>query len=205
MNEAADTIVETRAKCNDLPDADYLKECFECDPETGVLIWKRRPAWHFSCSRVASIWNAKYAGREAGSGWHRRGYRLVGITGYARYYCHRVVWAIFNGRIPQGMSIDHINGVTSDNRLANLRLATHSQNMLHSKRKVSKLYIKGLPVGVSPSLSKWMVRFQNRYLGTFETIELASQAYQQAYLQAAGEFAHEEVAGQEPPNQPQRS
>ena len=65
MNEAANTIVETRAKCNDLPDADYLKECFECDPETGVLIWKRRPVWHFSCSRVASIWNAKYAGREA--------------------------------------------------------------------------------------------------------------------------------------------
>ena len=41
---------------------------------------------------------------------------------------HRLIWEAFNGEIPDGMEIDHINGNPSDNRLENLRLVTHEDN-----------------------------------------------------------------------------
>ncbi len=41
---------------------------------------------------------------------------------------HRLVWEAFNGVIPEGYEIDHINGDRKDNRLCNLRLVTHKQN-----------------------------------------------------------------------------
>lgn len=42
---------------------------------------------------------------------------------------HRVVWMAFNGPIPKGMNIDHINRIKTDNRLENLRLVTVYKNM----------------------------------------------------------------------------
>lgn len=43
----------------------------------------------------------------------------------------RLMWESFNGPIPQGMTIDHINGEKSDNRLDNLRCCTMRVNTLN--------------------------------------------------------------------------
>lgn len=32
-------------------------------------------------------------------------------------FAHRIIWEMFNGAIPEGKEIDHINGVKSDNRI----------------------------------------------------------------------------------------
>lgn len=45
---------------------------------------------------------------------------------------HRTVWEAFNGAIPDGMQINHLNGDKRDNRLANLETCTHSENMIHA-------------------------------------------------------------------------
>lgn len=45
---------------------------------------------------------------------------------------HRVVWTHFRGPIPDGMTINHINGVKSDNRPQNLELATMSEQRRHA-------------------------------------------------------------------------
>lgn len=44
-------------------------------------------------------------------------------------YRHRVIWHYFNGEIPIGLQIDHIDGNRKNNRLDNLRLVTHKENM----------------------------------------------------------------------------
>ena len=48
----------------------------------------------------------------------KRGYRKI----------HRLVYEAFVGAIPNGMQIDHINGVHHDNRPENLRCVTQSEN-----------------------------------------------------------------------------
>ena len=64
-------------------------------------------------------------------------------TGYCDYWlhrddkpvrmqAHRVVWCAFMGRIPEGLEINHKDGVRDNNRLDNLELMTKSQNKLHS-------------------------------------------------------------------------
>ena len=60
------------------------------------------------------------------------GYMMCGVKKYGckhkRYYVHRFVWECFNGIIPEGEVIDHINNIKDDNRLCNLQLMTQKQN-----------------------------------------------------------------------------
>ena len=45
---------------------------------------------------------------------------------------HRLVYETFVGVIPEGMVINHINGVKTDNRLSNLELCTYKENSRHA-------------------------------------------------------------------------
>ena len=60
------------------------------------------------------------------------GYMQCSIRKYGgkrkAYYVHRFVWECFNGNIPEGKVIDHINNNKEDNRLCNLQLFTQQQN-----------------------------------------------------------------------------
>lgn len=58
---------------------------------------------------------------------HGKGYRAVNI-GNKQVYEHRFIWEAFNGEIPEGMEIDHINTIRDDNRLCNLRMVSSSEN-----------------------------------------------------------------------------
>lgn len=46
-------------------------------------------------------------------------------------YAHRLVWHHFNGPIPAGLQVNHINGVHTDNRPDNLELLNASQQAYH--------------------------------------------------------------------------
>lgn len=65
------------------------------------------------------------------------GYRRVGVRVGGKHYtmfAHRLVWVAVNGRIPDGLEINHIDGNKSNNRLANLELMTRGDNLSHCIR-----------------------------------------------------------------------
>ena len=51
------------------------------------------------------------------------------------YYQHRFVYEVFKGEIPKFFEVDHRNGVRNDNRIKNLQLLTHKQNVEKSHNK----------------------------------------------------------------------
>ena len=57
---------------------------------------------------------------------HVKGYKTLGINCNKKYQ-HRILWEVYHNRkIPtgNGLTIDHINQIKNDNRIANIRLAT---------------------------------------------------------------------------------
>lgn len=60
------------------------------------------------------------------------GYIKVGLSKNGKvkvHFVHRLVWEAFNGPIPEGMCVNHINEDKTDNRYPeNLNLMTHREN-----------------------------------------------------------------------------
>ena len=73
-------------------------------------------------------------GTKNNSGYMLYGVRKHAQTGKKTYHVHRFVWECFNGNIPKGKVIDHINNDKEDNRLCNLQLVTHQQNCKKSAK-----------------------------------------------------------------------
>jgi hypothetical protein len=95
---------------------------------------------------------------------------------------------------PDGKEVDHINGVTLDNRRENLRVCSHSQNM-HNRRlrqKNNKSGYKG--VHWLARTKRWVaeirVNGKSRHLGYFTEKTDAARAYDTAAAECFGEFAH---------------
>lgn len=70
------------------------------------------------------------AGR-AVSAVSKSGYVVITIN-RVKYQAHRIIWLYVYGEMPPEF-IDHINGIKTDNRICNLRLASRSQNGMNSK------------------------------------------------------------------------
>jgi len=98
-------------------DSEYVKKRLKYDPETGVFIWKPRAGDKW--------WNANFAGEIAGT-INNKGYRRIMIDGKP-YMVARLAWLYVHGEWPKN-EIDHINRVKDDDRLANLRDVTHTEN-----------------------------------------------------------------------------
>ena len=57
-------------------------------------------------------------------------------------YVHRVVWETFRGEIPDGLEIDHMDGDTSNNSLANLQVLTRKQNTNKYQRETLGILLR---------------------------------------------------------------
>jgi hypothetical protein len=162
--------------------SERIKELLSYDPETGEFVW-----------RVTRNHKVK-AGDIAGH-LNRLGYRDL-VVDYNQIGAHRVAWIYVHGSIPKGMFIDHINGIPSDNRMENLRLATPAENSRNRKTH---------QVGKWTSLWKGVTKTQwgfaaticttengkstQHWLGSFRDEREAAEEYIFAALELHGEFA----------------
>jgi hypothetical protein len=157
-----------------------VRELFHYDAETGVFTRKIRTS------------NSTKVGDVAG-GNNGNGYVSIWVDG-RRVLAHRLAWFYVHGEWPT-TDVDHINGNPQDNRIANLRLATRSQNLANMKpHRDGQSGFNG--VSWYKPTEKWTsqiwVNGKNRRLGYFSTAEEAAKAYADAAQAARGEFARTE-------------
>lgn len=157
---------------NDLS-CEKVKELF--DYKDGELFWKK-PGPNKRTDRPAGAVN-------------RNGYRRIKYM-YKLYAVHRLVWT-YHGNDPVDF-IDHINGDVLDNRIENLRAATHSQNCMNRRQRCdNKSGIKG--VRWDKLKQKWIgsvgLNYKNHYAGEFATKEEAGEAVAKLRAELHGVFA----------------
>ena len=138
-----------------------LKEYFKYEPSTGKLFWNKRPS------------NRVVVGAEVGN-YSDKGYKVCRFKGKI-IRVHRIVWAITKGEHPSDF-IDHINGDKADNRIENLRVVSHSENLQNMKKAKGYTYLR--------KNNKWkaqiVVNKEHKYLGVFNTEQEAHEAYLKA-------------------------
>jgi hypothetical protein len=153
-----------------------VKECLDYDPETGAFRWKIKPAGRNKIGSVAG-------------GVSSSGYWCIALDGN-RFGAHRLAWLYVHGVLPPA-DIDHINCDRLDNRLANLRLATRSENMRNSRGLPSASGLKGAHWRAHRKPWRSSIRKDGKrlHLGCFATAEEAHAAYTKAATKLHGEFA----------------
>lgn len=103
---------------------------------------------------------------------------------------------------PKGMVTDHINRNKLDNRRVNLRICTYSENSINQdfirKKQFPQVSSKNLPRGVRPVRKnkngdlyddRWQVKFRDKHIGIFYSIEDAADAYDKVALEYFGDRA----------------
>lgn len=154
----------------------------------GELFWRVRPVDHFLDEWRQKIFNSRQAGSRAGT--NVGGYRLINFS-RGRIGAHRAIFLMHHGFLP--LEVDHINGNPLDNRIDNLRAATHAQNLKNMKTPASNTSgIKG--VYWHKATKKWTACIREggkfKHLGTFLNKEDAAAARRAAELSVYKEFSN---------------
>jgi hypothetical protein len=178
---------------------EVLKDLLDYNPETGELWWKPRPVKYFedrggryTAERSKRIFDTSFAGTIALNCPNLSGYSRGNIFGRLML-AHRAAYMIMTGQpLTRMHQIDHINGVRSDNRWANLRLATNTQNQ-HNSGSAKGSSSKFVGVSWDRFANKWCAYIcpENRkvHLGYFESETAAASARDKAAAKMFGEYA----------------
>jgi hypothetical protein len=142
--------------------------------DQGRLYWKVKPSGNVRL------------GAEAGC-VHGNGYREVSINRNT-YGIHRVVFLMFHGFMPP--KIDHIDNNPLNNRVENLRAATHSSNGWN--RRMGSNNSSGVK-NVHRDNGRWVVTLhrnnKRHYYGRYYDIAEAAKVAEQARLNLYGNYA----------------
>jgi len=156
-----------------------LKELLHYDPVTGVFTWLPRSGPGSYCTGLRAGHLSKY-----------KGYRHIGVD-RVLYKAHRLAWLYVYGTWPVS-EVDHANGDPDDNRIANLREATTTQNCGNAKRRSDNVSgRKGVYWHARDQ--KWAALLRHKkiryYLGYYDDPDEAARAYDRKARELYGEFA----------------
>ena len=159
---------------------DYLKEIF--DYKDGNLFRKTKTS---NRTKVGDVVGSK----------NGNGYLRVSVLG-KYFYVHRIVFMWHFGYLPN--EIDHIDGNKSNNKIENLREATHLQNGKNLTLRLSnKVGING--VRFDSDRRKWAssicINKKKKHLGRFANIEDAILARKNAEIEFFGEWSRNYAKG----------
>jgi DUF971 family protein len=145
--------------------AERLRQLVVYDPATG--------AFHRDGGRVGRV--------------DRQGYIVITLEG-RNYLGHRLAWLYMRAEWPKG-SISFRDHDRANLRWVNLRLASPKRTAQGRKAR-NRLGIKGVRVTACGNYSaRIFVDRRHLHLGTFTTVEAASEAYADAARKHFGEFA----------------
>ncbi|OFZ69081.1 MAG: hypothetical protein A2V79_11715 [Betaproteobacteria bacterium RBG_16_56_24] len=121
-----------------------------------------------------------------------KGYIQIKIN-RRKYYAHRLAWLYVYGELPTH-DTDHINMDRADNRIANLRLATRSENNFNTGKQANNTSgFRG--VSWKNTSKKWCAEArlngEHHHLGYFTTPEEADVAYRAFVQRHHGEFLYQ--------------
>lgn len=165
---------------------EQLRQLLDYDPNTGVLVWKYRSREWFKSDRSHSVWNRRFAGKQAFTAKDAYGYHIGSVDSYATK-AHRVAWALHTGEWPAG-DLDHIDHDKANNRIANLREAGPPLN--NKNRPLQRNNTSGVNgVRWHKLTSKWVATIRvggaDKHLGLFNSKDEAIKA-RQAFDQSCG-------------------
>ncbi len=144
--------------------------------------------------------------KESDSMWaNDKGYSYICVYDHKakkkknNFYIHRLVAECFLENYSEKLTVDHINGDPTDNRLSNLRMATHAQNIraFRSKKKNASSQYLGvfLDKRKKEGTRKWHSMIgkdgEYHYLGYYHTEKEAALAYNEKALELG--FAKERL------------
>lgn len=166
----------TKVKADSVKQA-TLRRWFTYDPETGIFTWREKPGRSIAAGAVAGTIQKQ----------HGKMRRVLWVEG-RRIYGARAAFIYVHGDIPDAALIDHADGDTTNDRIANLRMASAVQNVWNRIRS-------DRATGVSKDARG---RFKSRIevtgrgkinLGTWDTEAEARAAYLGAAAILHGEYA----------------
>ena len=141
-----------------------VRRYLDYDPETGDFLWKERVGGFLG-------WNRRWAGKRAGY-VDRRGYVNIDIH-QTTYQGQRLAWLYVYGEWPRH-EIDHIDGNTTNNIIANLRAVTHTENLQNTTaRRHNKLGLKNISVRKGGYGVSFFERGKPLYREQFSSLETA--------------------------------
>lgn len=147
--------------------AERLRELLNYDPLSGNLTWKIRTSNRIKVGDIAGALLLT-------------GYLSISIDGKL-HRAHRLVWLWVYGVWPDA-ELDHINGVRTDNRIANLRDVTSSMNQQNLRSARGGTHSGLLGVHKTDKVNKkWRASIKvdgkEKHIGIFFTKEAAQIAY----------------------------
>ncbi len=148
------------------------------DPLTGALDWRRSPR------RGVAAGSAGYVGTS--------GYNMVGYLGH-EYMAIHLIWFLQTGEWPEH-GVDHKDRDKTNDRWANLRLATYTQNNRNmGLRKDNSTGVRGVSYVAKNRQNPYAPRIGMNgvqiHLGYFGSLKEAADVRRAAELKYFGEFS----------------